>query len=63
MPTAKEEIRKMLDGLPDDASLEDVQYSIYVRERINRARVEASQGGTLIDQDEIESRMSQWLDE
>ena len=63
MPTAKEEIRKMLDGLPDDASWEDVQYSIYVRERIDRARIEASQEETLIDQDEIEARMNHWLDE
>ena len=61
MPTAKEEIRKMLDGLPDDASWEDVQYSIYVRERIDRARIEASQEETLIDQDEIEARMNHWL--
>ena len=32
--TAKDEIRSMLDALPDSASFEDVQYSIYVRERI-----------------------------
>ena len=53
----------MLDGLPDDASWEDVQYSIYGRERVNRGRVEACQEETLIDQDEIESRMNRWLDE
>ena len=41
MATAKEEIRKMLDTLPDDASWEDVQYSIYVRERVERGRQEA----------------------
>jgi hypothetical protein len=34
MSTAKEEIRKMLDQLPDDASFEDIQYHIYVREKI-----------------------------
>ena len=63
MPTAKDEIRKMLDGLPDNASWEDVQYSIYVRERISRGRAEAEQPESLIDQEEIEARMSQWLDE
>ena len=61
--TAKEEIRAMLDALPDDASFEDVQYSIYVRERINRGRAEADQEETLIDQDEIEARMQLWLAE
>ncbi len=62
MPTAKEEIRRMLDALPDDATWEDVQYSIYVRERIERGRREAEQG-KVIEQDEIEGRMKRWLDE
>jgi hypothetical protein len=38
MPTAKEEIRRLIETLPDDATWEDVQYSIYVRERIERGR-------------------------
>ena len=62
MPTAKDEVRRLLESLPDDASLEDVQYSIYVRERIERARKEAKDG-RLIDQDEAEARMQRWLDE
>jgi len=62
MPTAKDEVRRLLESLPDDASLEDVQYSIYVRERIERARKEANDG-KLIDQDETEARMQRWLDE
>ena len=57
MATAKEEIRKLLDALPDDATWEDVQYSIYVRERVERGRREAAQSG-LIDQEEIENRMT-----
>ncbi len=62
MATAKEEIRKLLDTLPDDAIWEDVQYSIYVRERVERGRREAEQAG-LVDQEEIESRMKRWLPE
>ena len=62
MATAKEEIRKLLDNLPDDATWEDVQYSIYVRERVERGRREAEQAG-LVDQEEIESRMKRWLPE
>ena len=62
MATAKEEIRKLLDTLPDDATWEDVQYSIYVRERVERGRCEAEQAG-LVDQEEIESRMKRWLPE
>jgi hypothetical protein len=53
MPTAKEEIRKMFESPPDDATWEDIQYSLYVRERIERGRREAHEG-KVIDQDEIE---------
>jgi len=62
MVKAKEEVRRMLETLPDDVTWEDIQYSIYVRERIERARSEADQGN-LVDQDEIEHRMKRWLDE
>jgi len=62
MATAKEEVRRLLEALPDDASLEDVQYSIYVRERIERGRREADES-RFIEQDEVEIRMRRWLDE
>lgn len=42
--------------------MEDVQYSIYVRERVERGRIE-SREQTLVDQEEIESRMKRRLDE
>ncbi len=62
MATTKEELQKLLDSLPEDATWEDVQYSIYVRERVERGRREAGQSN-LIDQEEIEARMKQWLPE
>ena len=62
MATTKEEVRKLLDTLPEDATWEDVQYSIYVRERVERGRLEAARG-EVIEQDEVERRMNQWLGE
>jgi hypothetical protein len=62
MATPKEEIRKILDTLPDDATWEDVQYSIYVRERVERGRREANQD-QLLEQGEVELRMNRWLNE
>jgi hypothetical protein len=62
MANTKEEIRKILDALPDDATWEDVQYSIYVRERVERGKAEAAEA-KLTDQDQIETRMKRWLDE
>lgn len=57
MPTAKDDVRSLLDALPETASLEDIQYAIYVRERIERGLREAVDG-KVIDQDEIESRVA-----
>ncbi len=62
MANTKEEIRRILDALPDDATWEDVQYSIYVRERVERGKAEAAEG-KLTDQDQIETRMNRWIDE
>jgi hypothetical protein len=62
MATAKEEIRRMIETLPDDVTWEDLQYSIYVRERVDRGRREADQEN-LLGHDEVETRMKQWLDE
>ena len=62
MATVKDEIRRMIESLPDDATWEDVQYSIYVRERIERGRGEAAEG-KILDEDEVERRMKPWLTE
>ena len=60
MRTAKEEVRKMLDKMPDDATFEDIQYHIYVREKIERG-LKDIQEGNLLSQEEVEQRMSKWL--
>ncbi len=60
MSTAKEEVQKMLEQIPDDSSFEDIQYHIYVREKIERGLKDIEEG-RILDQEEIERRMSKWL--
>lgn len=60
MSTAKEEVRKMLDKLPDKASFEDIQYHIYVLQKVERGLKDIEEN-RLLDEDEIERRMSDWL--
>ncbi|MCA9428435.1 MAG: hypothetical protein KC994_25370 [Candidatus Omnitrophica bacterium] len=36
MATVKDEVREILDRLPEDCSLEDIQYHLYVAEKIQR---------------------------
>jgi hypothetical protein len=61
LATAKEQVRKILDQLPDDSSFEDIQYHIYVREKIDRGFKDIEEHRTL-SQDEVERRMSKWLE-
>jgi len=60
MKTAKEEVLKILNHIPDDVSFEDIQYHIYVRGKIEKG-LEDIKNGKLIDQEEIEQRMLKWL--
>ena len=60
MKTAKDEVRELLMQLPEDASLEDIQYHIYVRQKVQKG-LEAAREGKVISQAEVEKRMSRWL--
>ncbi len=59
MSTAKDEVKALLDKLPDDCSLEDVQYHLYVVEKIQRGINRADKEGTL-GQDEVERKFGKW---
>jgi predicted transcriptional regulator len=61
METAKEEVRRILDSLPDDATLEDIQYRIYVRQAIAAGLRDIDQG-RVVSQEEVERRMSRWTE-
>jgi hypothetical protein len=61
MKTAKEEVRELLEQLPQDASLEDIQYHIYVRQKVQKG-LNAAREGKVISQNEIEKRMTRWLE-
>jgi predicted transcriptional regulator len=62
METPVEEVRRLLEKLPPEASFEDIQYHIYVQQAIRRG-LEAAERGELIEQDEAERRMAKWLGE
>jgi hypothetical protein len=59
MSTAKEDVKTLLDKLPDDCSLEDVQYHLYVVEKIRRG-IERSETETVLGQDDVERKFSKW---
>jgi hypothetical protein len=59
MSTAKEDIRVLLDKLPDDCSLEDVQYHLYVVEKIHRG-IERAETEGMVSQDDAERKLNKW---
>jgi hypothetical protein len=60
MHTAKQEVSRLLSKLPDDCSLEDVQYHLYVLQKIERGLKDAEEG-KVSTQEEVEKRMAKWL--
>ena len=62
MSTAKNEVQQLLKTLPDDCSLEDIQYHLYVIEKVRNGVEIADTQGTL-SQEEVEQRLGKWLTE
>jgi len=62
MSTAKQDVELLLRRLPEDSSVEDIQYHLYVLGKVRRGLEDARVNGTL-SQEEVESRFSKWLTE
>ena len=62
MSTAKQDVEQLLNKLPDDCSVEDIQYHLYVLDKVRRGLEEARINGTMTQQ-EVETRLSKWLTE
>jgi len=60
MSTAKEEVEQLLGKLPNDCSLEDIQYHLYVLEKVRNGLKAADTEG-VVPQAEAEERLSKWL--
>ena len=52
MQTAKKEVFDLLDRLPDNCTLEDVQYHLYVIQKIERGLKDAEEG-SVYDEEEM----------
>ena len=61
MASTKEQLRALIERLPDDCTLEDVQYLLYVQQKVERG-LEDIRHGRVLSQDEVEQRMSKWTD-
>jgi predicted transcriptional regulator len=60
MASPKQVAREILDSLPDDCSLEEIQYRLYVRQMVEEGRQDVRKGN-LVSQEEIEQDLERWL--
>lgn len=60
MNTVKEEVSQLLERLPDDCSFEDIQYHLYVLQKIERGLQDIKEG-RVYSQEEVEKYMSKWF--
>jgi hypothetical protein len=59
--TAKETVRALLDRLPDDCSLDDVLYHVYVLQAIGRGLAD-SEAGRVIPHEQVAADLRRkWL--
>lgn len=62
MNSAKQVVKSLLSKLPDDCTLEDIQYyyHLYVIKKIQRGIERAEKEGTMSQEEEVEKKFSKW---
>ncbi|MBI4766186.1 MAG: hypothetical protein HY787_16565 [Deltaproteobacteria bacterium] len=55
MNIAKEEAKKLIDKLPDQASWDDIMYEFYVRKKLEVA-LKAAEEGRVVSHEEVKKR-------
>jgi hypothetical protein len=62
MGSAKQQVELLLHKLPENCSLEDIQYHLYVLDKVRRG-LDDTRAQDAISQEEAEKRVSKWLTE
>ncbi len=61
MASIKEQLRELIERLPDDCTVENVQYHLYVQQKVERG-LEDVRAGRVLSHEEVERRMAKWTD-
>ena len=60
MAAVKQEAQKLIQKLPDDCTYEDIQYHLYVVEKVQNG-IERAKHGEVSSHKEAKQRMAKWL--
>ena len=59
MSAVKEKALQVIQSLPDDCTMEDIQYHLYVRDKVERG-LQAIDDGRTVSQADAERRIREW---
>lgn len=62
MSNAKAAVQSILQRLPDNTTLAEIEYEIYVCRKVEQGLAD-SESGRVLTMDEMQVRFAQWLDE
>ncbi len=60
MKSAKQSVEELIRGLPEDSTLEDIQYHLYVLDKIQKGQ-DSIRDGNGITHEEARARLSKWI--
>jgi predicted transcriptional regulator len=58
--TVKEKVQQVISKMPDESTIDDIQYHLYVLQCIERGEKEIEEG-KILTHAEVESKLSKWL--
>ncbi|MBY9005982.1 MAG: hypothetical protein KGD63_04420 [Candidatus Lokiarchaeota archaeon] len=57
----KEEVIKLIQELPEDTTIEDIQYHLFVKQKLMKAEKQISEGRTIPHDQVIERAKKKWF--
>jgi len=60
MPSVKDSVIDFIKKLPDNLTVEEIAYKLYIDERINKAQ-EQMKDGNYLTHEEAKERLKKWL--
>ena len=55
----KEEIIQLIEKMPDDCTVEDILYELYLKQKVDKG-LQDIQEGRVMKHEEVKQRMSRW---
>ena len=60
MNSIKNKLHSLLEQLPDNCSVEDIQYHLYVFQKVNQS-LRIANSEHILEQEQVERLLSKWL--